>query len=189
MAITSPILNLLYIETHDLNSMGVADGSIYPTGFMPVNPSIQITAPNFPSVLTTFQANNLNIFNSDTVGVTCNYNGIYSVLPDGIYVFTYTINPAYQYFVTKSFLRTNLIQAKYDEAFLRADISECLKKIRRQDREYLTEANLYIQKSIAAANKCASDLSMELYRKADKMLNDFLRDRTSYNFRDHAGLY
>jgi hypothetical protein len=191
MAVTSPVLDLVYIETFSPNYLGIGDVSQYPDSFNPINPSIAITPPGFPKVTTSFQVGNLNIYNSDTLGITCNFDGSVTKLPDGIYQFTYTLNPAYQYFVNKSFMRTNLIEELLDDAYLKVDINQCIDKVKREDKLILEQIKFYVEKAVACANRCANTLAMDLYRKAERELADFIHDRQrKYDIGNyHGGMY
>lgn len=174
--ITEPILDLLLIDTHNSMSVGISDFSQYPTGFSIISPSLEITAPGFVSVNVTFEANSINIYTSENIGITC-LGEEHVELPDGIYNVKYTISPAYQYFVERSFIRVDKLQEKFDTAFMKLDIMQCDGPLRKQREEELDTINFYIQGAIAAANKCAGELAMKLYRKADKMLNYFITNK------------
>lgn len=170
MAVTSPVLDLLLIDTHSCYSMGIADFSQYPSGFNIVSPTIQITVPSGGYVVLTFTAQSVNIYNSTSLGFTCEDEDL-QALPDGIYQFKYTINPASTYYVEKTFLRVDALQEKYDNAFLKLDL-DCMSS--EEDKRALFDISLYIAEAIAAANKCALDLAMKMYRKASKLLDEFV---------------
>lgn len=171
--ITTPILDLLLIDTHNGMSLGISDFSQYPIGFSIVSPSLEITAPGFSPVNIAFEPKSMNIYTSENIGIVC--TGQQNVeLPDGIYKVKYTISPAYTYFVERSFIRVDILQEKFDTAFMKLDIFQCDGIIRKQREEELDTINFYIQGSIAAANKCAGDLALKMYRKADKMLTSFI---------------
>lgn len=173
---TEPILDLLLIDTHNSTSMGISDFSQYPSNFNIVSPSLEITAPGFAPVNISFEPNSINIYTSQNMGITC--SGEQNVeLPDGLYNVKYTISPAYKYFVERSFIRVDKLQEKFDTAFMKLDILQCDGPLRKQREEELSTINFYIQGSIAAANKCAGDLSIKLYKKADKMLNYFITNK------------
>jgi len=174
--ITEPILDLLLIDTHNSMSVGISDFSQYPTGFSIISPSLEITAPGFVPVNVTFEPNSINIYTSQNIGITC--SGEQNVeLPDGIYNVKYTISPAYKYFVERTFIRVDKLQEKFDTAFMKLDIMQCDGPLRKQREEELDTINFYIQGAIAAANKCAGELAMKFYRKADKMLNYFITNK------------
>jgi hypothetical protein len=170
---TQPILDLLLIDTHNSFSLGISDFSQYPTNFNIVSPSLEVTAPGFAPINISFVPNSMNIYTSENLGIVC--LGEENVeLPDGIYQIKYTIAPAFRYFVERSFIRVDKLQEKFDTAFMKLDILQCDGPIRKQREEELDSINFYIQAAIAAANKCAPELAMKLYRKADKMLNYFI---------------
>jgi len=178
MTVTSPILNLLILETHDLRTLGIADYSQYPIGFVPVNPTIEIIAPSFPVSTKTFVPNSLNLYNSNDVGITCVTNDCFLTnLPDGYWQVKYSISPAQTYSVTKNFMRTNLLLQRFGEAFLSLDLDHCDLGTKEQDMRMIDEINYYIQTSIAAGNQCNPKLAIDTYNIADQMLKKFLKSK------------
>jgi hypothetical protein len=96
-------------------------------------------------------------------------------LPDGIYTLTYSVAPAYENFVTKTIIRVEQLQEKFDNAFMKLDMMECDLAIKTQAKVDLNSVYYMIQGSIAAANNCAVDTSNKLYIQANKMLNNFIK--------------
>lgn len=164
-------LDLAYLDTHRSDSFAIADISTYPTGFIPVNPSIEITVPGFAPKIIDFTPSSIQVYNSNTLGITCD-DCPTSNLPDGIYKIKYTLNPAYQYFVEKSFIRTNMIYAKLDNYFMKMEFMQCNMAIKEEDKKKLDTIEFYIEGAIAAANKCLDQKALDLYKTADEMLNN-----------------
>lgn len=186
MAVTSPILNLLILDTHNLTTMAVADASVYPVGFTIVSPTLEIIPPSFPIVTKVFSANNLNLFNSNDVGITCiDPSSPCEVcnLPDGYWQLKYSIAPAQNNYVQIGFIRTQLLQQKLGEAFLSLDLNQCDETVKDQDMRKIDEINYYLQSSIAAGNKCNPKLALDLYHIADRMLNELLNSKCCGNLR------
>jgi len=146
-------LDILVIPTYNVLTLGIADASTYPTD-----------PPVVSSILT-----------SSNLGITPVGDPLLP-LPDGIWKFKYTVTPAYINFVEKTFMRTEIIQEKFDTAFMKLDMMECDRAIRTQAKVDLNSIYFFIQGSIAAANKCAVDESNRLYNQADMMLNNFIRN-------------
>lgn len=176
MAVTSPILDLLILDTHNLTTLAVADNSQYPVGFTVVNPSISVIPPSFPVITIPFTNGSLNVLTSDNVGITCPSGPDCTIceLPDGYWQLTYTISPAQTYTVTKSFMRTDNIQKKLMEAFLALELDKCDETVRRADMRKVDQIQYYIQTSISAGSKCNEKLAIDLYVIADRMLCEFL---------------
>lgn len=178
MPVTSPILDILIIDTHNLTTLAVADNSLYPTGFNIISPSIEIIPPSFPVSTKVFTPSSLNIFNSNDAGITCVDDDCQlAQVPDGYWQLKYTIAPAQTYFTTRSFMRTNLLQQKLSEAFLALDLDHCDETISEQDMKKIDQINYYIQTSISAANGCNAKLAIDLYNIADRMLGEFLNNK------------
>lgn len=178
MAVTTPILNILVFDTHDLSTLAIADASVYPSGFMVINPSLQIIPPSYPVVTLPFTNGSLNLFSSNDIGISCNPIGCACELPDGYWDFKYTISPAQTYFKEIGFMRTEQLQKKFQEAFLSLDLDHCDETVRDQDMRELDEINYYVQCSISAGNKCNPKLALDLYHIAWRMLERFLNKRT-----------
>jgi len=170
------ILDILVIPTYNILTLGIADASTYDTDPPVVtSPTITITMPGFAPVSLPFNVNDFNIFNSTSLGLSAVGQPLVP-LPDGVYNLTYTVAPAFTYFVNKTIMRTDLIQEKFDSAFMKLDMMECDLAIRTQSKVTLTSIYFMISGSIAAANNCAVDTANKLYVQADRMLNNFIRN-------------
>jgi hypothetical protein len=168
-------LDILVFPTYNVLTLGVADASTYPDDPpIVVDPTIEITVPTFGVVILPFIVNNLNLFNSASLGIT--EVGVDQPLPDGIYRLRYSISPAYLNFVERTIMRTDKIQEKFDRAFLQLDLMECDRAIKTQSTVTLNTINFFIQGSIAAANNCADYESNKLYIQADNMLDTFIKN-------------
>lgn len=172
MAAPTPELNITVFDSHDRRLLVIGDSSYYPTGWNIVTPTLAITVPGYPEKQIEFDAQNINIFNSNALGITCDVDNCdLENLPDGIYKIKYAIYPSYKYNVTKTFLRVDSLYAKFDEVFLNLELFECDGQIKRNQRMQLDEIEFYIQGAIAAGNRCATKLAKELYDKAANLLN------------------
>ena len=166
-------LDILVIPTFNVQTLGVADVSIYPTP--PSAPTIEITVPAFGTVSIPFVINNLNIYNSTSLGITSGTDPLLP-LPDGIYYLKYSIAPAFENFVNKTIIRVDQLQEKFDRAFMRLDMMECDLAIKTQQKVDLNSIYYFIQGAIAAANNCAVDTANKLYAQASRMLDNFNRN-------------
>jgi len=167
-------LDFVVLPTNDIETLGLQDISTYPDDPPVVSaPTIEITPPSFNTVSLPFVVEEYNGFNSYTLGITA--VDVYEPLPDGIYHFKYSIAPAYENYVEKSFLRTDLLQQKFDEAFMTLDMMECDQAIKKQSFVDLMTIYFFMQGAIAAANNCAEIEANKLYLQADRMLTTFIR--------------
>jgi hypothetical protein len=168
-------LNITIVPTFDVLSLSVLDISIYPTKPPVVtDPTIEICVPGFEKVSIPFNVLELNFFTSDTLEIT--EPGVQQPLPDGIYSFKYTVEPPDVYFVEKTIMRVDRLQAKFDEAFMKLDMMECDQAIKTQSKVDLSTIYFFIQGSIAAANNCDPITANKLYNKASKMLDTFINN-------------
>src|SRR5690348_9666764 len=99
----TPQLDLLYMDTHNSQTMAIGDASVYPvSGFTISTPTIEVTPPSFPTVSLSFVPRNIMVFNSDTLKISCtDSGGCLTTLPDGLYKVKYSVAPAYLYSVEK----------------------------------------------------------------------------------------
>jgi hypothetical protein len=170
-------LDILVIPTYNTLTLGIADASTYDTDPPVVTaPTIEITIPGFATpVFLPFVVNDFNIFNSTSLGLSGVGDPLIP-LPDGIYYLRYTVSPAYINYVEKNIMRTELIQEKFDSAFMKLDMMECDLAIKTQSKVNLNSIYYMISGSIAAANNCAVDTANTLYIQANNMLNNFIRN-------------
>lgn len=179
MAVTTTNLDFLVIDTHDPKVIAIGDASVYSQGFIIVNPTIQIIPPSFSSSSHVFSTGNLNLYNSNTLNISCveGYADL-GILPDGIWKATFSVAPSHVYFVEKSWMRVAKLLSKYHKALLTTDLIECNQSIKATDKKTLDEIYSFIQGSISAANECNYTLSIELYNMANKMLINFNRSKS-----------
>ena len=164
-------LNIQVVPTYNTLTISIQDLSTYDSA--PSSATIDIIAPGI-NVSLPFVPNTINTFNSVSLGLTP--VGTTTPIPDGIYYLTYTISPANVYFVTKTFMRTDLIQEKFDNAFMKLDMMQCDNAIKTQSKVDLSTINFFIQGSIAAANNSAVDVAAKLYNQANKQLDNFIKN-------------
>lgn len=168
-------LDIQVVPTYNTYTLSIQDISTYPTNPPSVSsPTIRIVA-NEIDVSLPFTPLAINTFNSTSLGLTI--VGVDTIpLPDGIYYLTYSVAPANENYVTKTIMRTDLIQEKFDNAFMKLDMMECDKAISTQAKVDLTTINFFIQGSIAAANNSAVTEANKLYTQANKMLDNFIKN-------------
>ncbi len=173
-------LNFLVINTYSTLTLGVADTSTYDSG--PTGATMLVTLPTgtttisgATSVSIPFTANDYNVFNSATLQLTP-VGATQTALPDGVYGLRYSIATPSAAPASKSIMRTDKIQEKFDSAFMKLDMMECDMAIKTQQKVTLSSIYFLIQGSIAAANNSALTQSRKLYQQADTMLNNFIKN-------------
>lgn len=164
-------LDFLVTPTYSTTKLSIIDTSVYDNDPVEVDsPTLEVSIPGFDSVKLDFLTQDYNTLTSTTLGITEEGE---DPLPDGIYVFRYTVTPAYTNFVEKTIMRVDVLQEKFDMAFMKLDMMNCDAKIKRQSKIELNTIYYFIQGAIASANNCAIDQANALYKKADKMLYNF----------------
>lgn len=168
-------LDILVIPTYNTKTIGIADISTYPDSPPIQSPTIEITVPGFGISSLPFIPNDFNVFNSTSIGLTEVGQDLLPI-PDGVYTLTYSVEPAYENFVTKTIIRVDQLQERFDEAFMKLDMMECDRAIKKQSKVELNSIYFLIQGAIAAANNCAIDISNKLYLQAAKQLDHFIKN-------------
>lgn len=175
MAASIPILDLTIFDSHNINLLVIGDSSFYPVDWSIVTPTVQITVPGYGPKTISFTEKTVNIYNSNDLAITCDVDICDLVpLPDGIYTIKYAIAPAYTYNVTKTWLRVDSLYKKFDDKFLNISMFTCDGALEKTRKQEIDEIEYYIQGAIAAGNRCSTTLAMELYRKAETLLNRFV---------------
>lgn len=160
-------LDILVVPTYSTYTMAVVDASVYSVA--PVDPKIDITVPGYNPVTITFSPNELNLYNSTNLQLTA--VGVDPLpIPDGVYTLTYYTTTES---VTKTIIRVDQLQEKFDNAFMKLDMMECDLAIKKQQKVTLDSIYYFIQGAIAAANNCAIDTANKLYAQANNMLRNF----------------
>ena len=156
--------------TYDKLTLGLTDTSTYDV--VPASASVVITPPGFDAVTLAITPEGLNVFqSSDLEIVTLGDTEV--ELPDGVYTAVFT--PLGETPITIYFMRVEKIQEKFDAAFMKLDMTECDRAIKKQSKIELNTIYFFIQGAISAANNCAIIESNSLYATADRMLNAFIR--------------
>lgn len=165
-------LDFLVVPTYSTALINIQDISTYDEDPPVVTtPTLVVTIPNgFDPVSIDFVPEEPNILNSTILGITEEGE---DPLPDGVYVFRYSVAPASQNFVEKTIMRVDVLQEKFDIAFMKLDMTQCDMAIKRQEKVELNSIYLLIQGAIAAANNCATTEATALYTKADRLLCNF----------------
>lgn len=158
------------VPTYSTYTMAVVDASVYSVA--PVSPKIDISVPGFNLITIVFSPNQLNLYNSTNLGLTA--IGAPAVpIPDGVYTLKYYTTTES---VTKTIMRVDQLQERFDNAFMKLDMMECDLAIKKQQKVTLDSIYYFIQGSIAAANNCAIDTANKLYKQAENMLKNFSSD-------------
>ena len=167
------ILDFLLTPTYSAKTIAISDTSTYENDPPTVNsPTLEVSIPGFDTTSFAFVPEEVNVLNSTILGITAAGDPTTN-LPDGIYVFRYSVTPASVNFVEKTILRVEQLQEKFDNAFIQLDMMQCDRGIKKQQKITLDTIYYFIQGAIAAANNCATTEAVRLYQKADKLLYDF----------------
>jgi hypothetical protein len=167
---SNPTLDILVVPTYNTKTMGIADASVYPDGFIIQAPTLEVVVPGFGLASVPFTPNDFNIINSTIVGLTTSLEPSLP-LPDGAYTLRYSVTPAFQNFVEKTIYRVDQLLERFDEVFMRLDMMECDGAIKKQTKVQLSSIYLLIQGAMSAANNCATDTANILYMQASKQLS------------------
>lgn len=166
-------LNINIQDTHDFKTLGLIDVSWYNPDIRVEDATIEILPPGYKFAASPFfMVGALNVYNSHGVGITKASCGEDPVnLPDGIWKIKYSICPNDKLFIEKFFLKTDLLQCKFTQAFLTLDFQAG--EPDKTKKKELDEIEFFIKGAIAAANNQDANLAISFYTKADNLLNSF----------------
>lgn len=177
MATQVPELKINILDTHSLGSLAILDASQYPISYTPISPFIEITPPGFDVITLAFTPSSLQLYTSSTLGISCEWCDDVD-LPDGIWNVKYYNYPSYKYYVTKTFVRVDKLQAKIDKSYILLDFTQCDEAIKREDRLFLDTIQTFLEGAIAAGNKCVNATYISLYKKASVMLDNYINNKS-----------
>ena len=160
-------LNVEPLETCDCKTIAILDTSYYPVA--PLNPTLTIEMPGFVPIQFSFVTGQVNTYNSYSLGLSSS-NTIENLmdLPDGLYTLTYSIDPNDMLFQTKSYMRTCQIEYKFAQKFART-VNYCETDSRYMRK--LQQIEVLIEGAKANARVCNPTKPVELYRKANELLD------------------
>lgn len=168
------VIDILIIPTYDLTTLAVMDNSTY-DGADPIA-TLTIEVPGFDTVTgLQFNTSTLNIYNSVDLGISTEVEN----LPDGNYCVSYLLDGETEASVTKRIMREDVLQQKFDEAFMKLDLMECDKAIKKQSKVELMSIYFFMQAAMAASNNCSVNDATRLYIQADTMLNSLISENCS----------
>jgi len=166
-------ISILIIPTYDITTLGVfvsLGGGHTPA---PPDPTLTIEVPGFSTVTgLAFTFDEIVLYNSIDLGISTEVEN----LPDGIYCITFVSDPSPTPPIEKKIMRVDRLMQKFDEAFMKLDIIECDRALKKQAQIDLMTIYFFIQGAIASANNCAVVESTKLYIKANSMLDTFLQE-------------
>jgi|694.fasta_scaffold33833_5 hypothetical protein len=160
-------LNVEPIETCDCKTIAILDTSYYPVA--PLNPTLVIEMPGFNPIQFAFVTGQVNTYNSYSLGLS-SPSTIENLmdLPDGLYTLTYSVDPNDMLFQIKSYMRTCQIEYKFAQKFART-VNYC-----ETDSSFmrkLQQIEVLIEGAKANARVCNPTKAVELYRKANELLD------------------
>lgn len=177
MACTDLVLDLLLLDSHSKLSMVIADISQYPPNFNITTPTIEVTPPGYMMESIIFVPSTIQVYTSQMLGITCSNNDCCNTpLPDGVYKIKYSVYPHYENYVNKSFMRVDQLIEKFDKAYVKLDIFQCDTELKKQQKKIIDNIWADINGAIASANNCMDKQAMDLYKKADRLLDGLLKN-------------
>ena len=162
-------IDILVIPTYDLTTLGIMDNSTYDGE--PPSVSLTIEVPGFGTVEgISFIVSTLNIYNSVDLVIS----SVRENLPDGNYCISYIGSDGNS--VEKRIMREDKLQEKFDETFMKLDMMECDKAIKKQSKVDLMSIYFFMQAAISASNNCAVTEATKLYIQANKMIDALISE-------------
>lgn len=170
---TDPLIDLLVLDTHNTKTLALADASVYPAGFVPVTPTLELTLPGLAPMVMAFTPGALGIYNSVSLGIDCASGCDTTPLPDGMYKAKVSFAPAQTRHRTFYFLRMDALKATFDLAWLKVDFTGCDVALKEDFHRQLLQIEDDLEGARIAAGVQDSRLATFLYNKATAALAAF----------------
>lgn len=152
-------INIEVYDTYNPYTIGVKDTSNY-SGFPIISPTLIVTPPNFPQKEIPFTINSHTEYTrEDLIGSICG-----SKLPDGNYVFEYSIKPHEERKVKKNFFRVTCALFRYFE-LLNRYLESCDCNANKKELNNLMEIRMLLEGATASANLgdvCGAEIKYDL---------------------------
>jgi hypothetical protein len=174
----SATIDFIQLPVYNTNTIVFGDTSHYDSGFSVLTPTRQITPPGFAMKSIAYTPLTVEVYDSASLGITCSESGCAkSSLPDGIWTIKQMVAPTNIYVLEKTFLKVDKFYEKFDAAYLKLDIMQCDGVLKTTQEKELNNIEFYIQGAIAASNACATKRALELYIKANSLLDKFVKNQ------------
>lgn len=177
-AIQQNYLDFEILDTDDPKLIIFIDASVY-LDPNPEKPILEIVLPGFNQYfLVNIIPYQINVMNSNTIGVTKTFNNDYNCLgdlPDGVWEYTYRVCPYDTVFIKKCVLRTALLNQKLNCLYKLFDNADCSLKDDRKIKNKLTDIDIFIQTAKAYAAECNKSRASNFYQIADKFASDLIK--------------
>lgn len=138
----------------------------------PDKPFLEIVIPGYTKYIRVpITPNKVNVFTSNAF---FNKKGEATDLIDGVYQLRYSIAPHDYIYKDKYYLRTISLQKKYEKLLLSLNLGDCFTKDIKKQEETLVNFNILLQAAKANAEDGSLNKATELYKKAEKLLDNNL---------------
>lgn len=168
-------LDFEILETGNIKTLVFVDSSQYMEP--PDRPLLEVFLPGFNKyLLTNVIANQVNTFNSNTLGLGPSLNvNFLQDLPDGVWSFRYKICPYTLIFIDKKHMRVTQLQCKLNDLYnhLSLDGCECPTQTDEFIQKQLTRINILIEGAKSVVN-LDSVKAGKYYHLANKLIDDLL---------------
>lgn len=167
-------LSLKIDDNTNPETLIVKDTSWYNPDIPVTGAMLQITLPGFNHPIDFNVNKDFDIvLNSNTLGLTLSLNNQpYIELPDGIYIYKYSICPKDRLWVEYNLFRVNSIMKRYHNLLCKSIISSCSFTIK--DKDKINEIKNYIDIAKATTDYCGNNCkATELYNYADELLSKY----------------
>jgi len=163
------------IQGRNTKTFILADESDYME--TPINPVYAILVPGFTSVVSiNYIPGQVTVVNSNLLQLSCDPSfTLFFDLPDGLYWITQQIDPADTLYVTKPYLRTSLLEQKYDRLLVRLELSDFSFRRDRDLKDTIIQLDILIQSAKAETRFCNDIKAIEKYRMADRLADKMLQ--------------
>jgi hypothetical protein len=167
------ILDFDIIEDGNPKTLVFLDKSTYIDDAGPEKPVLEVVSPGFQIPVTiAIIPNQVNVLNSGLLKLTTGTT--YGDLADGLYWLTYRICPYDQVWKTKIYLKTTILEYRYQNALLTLDNSPYWKINDPQIQQSIAEYMIAIETAKANSQVENTTKATEYYKLANKIVNNLV---------------
>jgi hypothetical protein len=165
LSIKTNKLNFDIIDSLDPKVLSFLDKSMY-LEKSPDKPLVEILVPGYSkSILVPYRIHSYNSISAGQLNISC---GKTENLPDGVYEITIRVCPHDSIFLTKYYLKTDLLQYEIDNLLLsilnKQDMSDSFKKA-------MDNVFILLESAKVHARNGNVEEAIEMYKKVQKIIN------------------
>jgi hypothetical protein len=140
----------------------------------PSNPILEVLIPGYGEARTVaIISSQPNVISSNLLQAGCDPFSPAADLPDGLYWITYRISPHAQAYVSKSYLRTTILDYQWENCLLTLNNEPCDQKYERTLKNNMVDFVILRNSAKAEVSKGNTGLALQYYQMAEQIVKRF----------------